>query len=294
MYANLEQVPFYGLYGEPLKTHQPDLIHIEEIADRSRDCGWIINNHRHSKLFQVIYLQEGAVEVFLDGINQLLFGSWVISIPMGIVHGFKFQPNSMGFVLSIDHSILMNSLKTHHDIAFNNLIYSPQLIKCLQEDTYSHQFLQYMLLLQEEFNHYQVKRHDALEWLSRLTLLSLMRHIHQDSTQDFSNADSHLLGKFWSCLELNYRDHQPVSHYAEHLHVSASTLNRLCHKYVGESPKTILQERLLLEAQKRLVYTQQSVEEIAFYLGFKDQAYFSRFFKSHLGLTPGAYRKNSE
>lgn len=295
MNANLHQVPFYGLYGDPLKTSHPDLVHIEEIADRSRHHGWVINTHKHSKLFQVIYLREGAVEVLLDGMAQHLTGSWVISIPTGVAHGFQFQPDSQGFVLSIDHSILMALLKVHQDITFHNLVYSPQVIQCVDEHKSIHQFLQYIFLLHEEFNHYQVKRQDALEGLSKLTLLSLMRYLHQvNLVQEAGSGDSQLLGKFWACLEAHYREHWTLDRYADHLHISASTLNRLCHKYVGENPKTILQERLLLEAKKRLIYTRQSIEEIAYFLGFKDQAYFSRFFKSHLGVTPGAYRKAAE
>jgi AraC family transcriptional regulator, transcriptional activator of pobA len=292
MYINLDQVPFYGLYGEPLKNVHPDVVHIEEIADRSRDYGWIIESHRHSKLFQVIYLRKGEVDLLLDGMDQHLVGSWVISIPMGVVHGFKFEPNSQGFVLSIDQTVLMALLKIHQDAAFHNLVYSPQVIQCLDDHKSLGQFLQYILLLHEEFNHYQVKRQDALEGLARLTLLSLMRHLHQmKMVHQEGSVDSQLLGKFWVCLELHYREHWTLERYAEHLHISTSTLSRLCQKYVGESPKTILQERLLVEAKRKLIFTRQTMEEIAFSLGFKDQAYFSRFIKSHLDMTPGVYRK---
>lgn len=295
MNADLHQVPFYGLYGDSLKTSHPDLVHIEEIADRSRNHGWIINTHRHSKLFQVIYLQDGAVEVLLDGMTQHLTGSWIISIPTGVAHGFQFQPNSQGFVLSIDHSILMALLNIHQDIAFHNLVYLPQVIQCVEEYKSIHQFLQYIFLLRDEFNHYQIKRQDSLEGLSTLILLSLMRYLHQvNLVQQVGSGDSQLLGKFWSCLEAHYREHWTLDRYADHLHISISTLNRLCHKHTGENPKTILQERLLLEAKKRLIYTRQSVEEIAYFLGFKDQAYFSRFFKNHLGVTPGTYRKAAD
>jgi len=52
----------------------------------------------------------------------------------------------------------------------------------------------------------------------------------------------------------------------------------------------MVQERLLLEAKRRLVFTRGSVEELAFDLGFKDPAYFSRFFKKLTNHTPAAYR----
>ncbi|MCO4785390.1 MAG: helix-turn-helix domain-containing protein, partial [Marinomonas atlantica] len=40
-----------------------------------------------------------------------------------------------------------------------------------------------------------------------------------------------------------------------------------------------------------LIYTQKSVEQIAYDLGFKDPGYFSRFFKRCENITPGQYRQ---
>lgn len=49
-------------------------------------------------------------------------------------------------------------------------------------------------------------------------------------------------------------------------------------------------ERLVLEARRLLFYTDQSLKEIAFGLGFSEASYFSRFFKRETDLTPLAYR----
>jgi AraC-like DNA-binding protein len=47
---------------------------------------------------------------------------------------------------------------------------------------------------------------------------------------------------------------------------------------------------MLYQARKELTLTQKSVKEIAFELGYKDQFYFSRFFKRLTGVSPEAYR----
>ena len=49
--------------------------------------------------------------------------------------------------------------------------------------------------------------------------------------------------------------------------------------------------RRLLEAKRLLLFTIRSVEEIAYEIGFRDPAYFSRFFKRYMGEAPGAYRR---
>ena len=44
------------------------------------------------------------------------------------------------------------------------------------------------------------------------------------------------------------------------------------------------------EAKRLLLFTASSVNEICYQLGFKDPAYFSRFFTRNAGITPGEYR----
>ena len=52
----------------------------------------------------------------------------------------------------------------------------------------------------------------------------------------------------------------------------------------------MLDERALLEARRLLLYSNLSVTEIAYSVGFDDPAYFSRFFTRHVGQPPRAYR----
>jgi AraC family transcriptional activator of pobA len=48
---------------------------------------------------------------------------------------------------------------------------------------------------------------------------------------------------------------------------------------------------VLLEAKRKLIYTQYPLDQIAYTLGFKDPAYFSRFFKKLEGVAPSVYRQ---
>jgi AraC family transcriptional activator of pobA len=53
----------------------------------------------------------------------------------------------------------------------------------------------------------------------------------------------------------------------------------------------MIQRRLVLEARRRLVYAASSISNIARELGFKDPAYFSRFFRRHQGIGPNDFRR---
>ena len=55
---------------------------------------------------------------------------------------------------------------------------------------------------------------------------------------------------------------------------------------LGRSAARVIQDRLMIEARRDLVYTAMSISQISFRLGFSDPAYFSRFFAKRAGVSP--------
>ncbi len=79
---------------------------------------------------------------------------------------------------------------------------------------------------------------------------------------------------------------------AEQVYLSERTLNNTFHRELGKSVGRYIDEMLLFEAQRRLLFTTQSIAEIGENLGFCDSYYFSRRFKELCGKTPTQYRKS--
>ena len=59
---------------------------------------------------------------------------------------------------------------------------------------------------------------------------------------------------------------------------------------LGQPPSKIIHQRILIEAKRLLAYTGLTSAEISYTLGFKDNAYFSRFFKRESNHTPLQFR----
>ena len=55
-----------------------------------------------------------------------------------------------------------------------------------------------------------------------------------------------------------------------------------------------MRERLALEARRQILHTDLTAAEIGYSLGFKDPAYFARFFKRATGLSPTTYRGSGD
>lgn len=99
-----------------------------------------------------------------------------------------------------------------------------------------------------------------------------------------------LYRRFADVLERDYVRHHDAAHYADALAVPPAALSRALSQVTGRSTKDHITERVMLEAQRLLRFTDLTVGEIAFRVGYDDQLYFSRAFKRRTGRSPMAYR----
>ena len=77
---------------------------------------------------------------------------------------------------------------------------------------------------------------------------------------------------------------------AGQLGITPGQLSRLCREVLGISSLDIVKARVIQEAQRLLVYTGNSIKQIAYALGFADETYFCRVFRKHTALSPREFR----
>lgn len=88
----------------------------------------------------------------------------------------------------------------------------------------------------------------------------------------------------------HYQEWHHVSEYADAMRLTlphlCSTIKQVANKTAGE----LITDAILTDAKAQLRLTTLQIKEIALSLGFDNVAFFNRFFKSHTGMTPKAYR----
>lgn len=89
--------------------------------------------------------------------------------------------------------------------------------------------------------------------------------------------------EFKLAVETHLTEQPSVNAIAEKLSLTTNSLYRIVKEYSGVSPKDFFTNRLIIEAQRKLQYSNLSVKELAYELGFNDPDYFSRFFKKCTG-----------
>jgi AraC family transcriptional regulator, transcriptional activator of pobA len=289
MRSTRRSIPSFSLYGEKPST-EIDGVHIEDIQSRSRKYLWKIGVHRHALLSQCVLVTAGPVTVTLDDVRAALVGPAAMLIPAGTVHSFRFHADTRGHVLTVDLARIL-STATAHRSHIDGLFSAPRVIDLREDATLARRLAALIEQLDQEFRQPEGWSAPVGAWLACCVLWILAAGAGARGSPELpSGQDAERLRRFRQLIELQYLKHWPVRRYARHLALSETSLNRLCRRLAGSTAFHLIQQRLALEARRRLVYAPGSVQGIAGELGFKDPAYFSRFFRRHCGSGPVEFR----
>lgn len=100
-----------------------------------------------------------------------------------------------------------------------------------------------------------------------------------------------IVWEFRDLLESNIRSNRSPSFYAGRLNITVAYLNEAVNAVLGTSVIHHIQDEIILQAKRQLVYTKASVKEIAHSLGFGDYSYFTRLFTKVTGVSPTLFRR---
>ena len=99
-----------------------------------------------------------------------------------------------------------------------------------------------------------------------------------------------LFNRFMMLLERDYKISRDVNYYAAQMNISSKYLTNIVSLVTGHTPKTIIDQYVILQLKMHLKRTTQSIKEMAWEFHFADVSFFCRYFKKHTGLTPQQIR----
>ncbi|TJY34671.1 helix-turn-helix domain-containing protein [Pontimicrobium aquaticum] len=99
-----------------------------------------------------------------------------------------------------------------------------------------------------------------------------------------------LIKKYIHLVDQFFRTKHTVTEYATLLNKSPKTLSNLFSKEGVKSPLKYINERKMNEAKRLLYFSDKSIQEIAYSIGYESTKSFSRFFKNQEGISPYCYR----
>ena len=282
-----KSIPIYDLYGEAHSGRGFGAIHVETLHVRAQVNSWNILAHRHAALSQIFVIVTGGGMVDIDGTRHDMRPPAAIWLPAGIVHAFRFEPETNGAVVTLTDDVVRQSMALAPDCAA--ALAAPCVVHALpaaQRDLF---MAHAEALAGETANPAPGVRAACLHHVG-LMLVQLARAAAPDATTPITAARS-LHRAFCDLVDQHFREHWSIPAYARRLGIGADRLHDACRTAAGRAPSEIIHDRVMVEARRALVYTAMSVAGVAYDLGFEDPAYFSRFFARRAGQSPAAFRK---
>ena len=286
-------LPLFHLYGDPPDDSAFDFIHIETIASRSSIHDWTIRAHRHRNLFQILLIERGGGEMSFEAAIVPFAAPAAILVPATTAHGFRFQPQvTDGWVLSFTEDVA-DALGDQSGEALSRLksLAADPLVP-LANAAETSRLSALCAELDEESSVAREGYKLSMRALLALIAIEVVRSAvsrARTGSVTLARADARV-EELRRLVDEHFRKQRLISFYAEKLAMTPDRLNDHVKRATGVTAGHLIRQRVLTEAKRQLVFTNQPIHEIAYDLAFSDPSHFTRFFRKQTGTTPQAFR----
>ena len=186
--------------------------------------------------------------------------------------------------------------KHHKELELNGVLYNnvfhPPFIKVDEKAAATFESL--CDQIRTEMQHPALAQYELLVSYLKIFLITASRlKVEQQYAKSeiaMNSNEPFILQKLKDAIETNFRTKHSASDYAELLYISPKTLAKMTKAHFNKTLSSLISERIIIEAKRELYLTNKTVKEIAYELGYEDEYYFSRFFKTNAEVSPQNYR----
>jgi len=257
-----------------------------EASKHIKKFNFIREFHIHDHYVTILCTQGSGVHEVNFKPYEVKPGSIFLLSP-GQAHGWKFSEDADGYVVLHDkdfYNLNYNSKKIQDYPFFCSNLNSPEIL--LKNNEFDKVRLIFADIIEENKQQYLLKNQRICSLLDILYIYLTRLYIPKKQIGLENQAYLIKLRTLEELIDEHFRDKKDASYYANEMHVSLKHLNRICKLTLNKTTSDLISERLMLEAKRLLASGHYSVEEVASAVGYFDQSYFSRVFKSKSGFSP--------
>ena len=247
--------------------------------------------HKHS-FYEILWVTNGNSNQNIDYKNYTISKNTLFFISPGQLHLFEKWENIEGFVILFTEQFFLQIFQNKNilfELSYLDNLHEHPFIQLKKEDINTIEPI--IDLLCDEYKGFE-QSNEILQALLLILLRRIQKLFSIQSLQKSNKYQIVIFKQFRNLVELNFYKNIPVSQYASQLNISTHQLNSYVKVTSGKTTTEIIQERVILEAQQLLHFSEYTISQIAYKLGFEDSSYFARYFKKHIGLSPQEFRKN--
>jgi AraC family transcriptional activator of pobA len=244
----------------------------------------------------IIYIKQGNGHCYMDNVYvPLKAGTLLLVEPYAYLH-LENTRYVLGSVITFTESFFSkNYLEENllYKVAYD--IQSPSIIQ-LENNTEGISYINSNISMfgwEYRLRKDLASQNDFLHTLLYSTILYLHKSqlVNNNSRYDIeeSLAKNRVI-EFVQLLNIHFKEEDSLEFYAAKMNITTGSLNQICKRACGWTPKAIMQSKVLIEARRSLVFDSRTIQDIGFDLGFNEHASFIHFFRQHTGSTPKEFR----
>jgi AraC-like DNA-binding protein len=267
------------------KDQHPDF-YIKTFQEHKTEHPYVMKPHTHD-FYLIMLFTKGTGTHTIDLKTYPINPGAVFFMSPGQMHSWELSDDTDGYVIFFNTFFYTMDFEEKHISNFpfysSEKLYAGHLSSKQLKDAFP-----IINLLAAESIIDSSLRHSILRSLLDALLYKLFSFLKSNPSK---HPGMSLISKLQLLIDQFYKEHQPASFYAGLLNISAQKMNLHTRNSLNKTVNDLLNERLLAEAKRLLVYSDRSVSEIAYELNFSDNSYFSKFFKRLQKETPEQFRK---
>lgn len=275
------------------KEGMPVEFEIVSITDLYKKSKEILTSPHRTAFYHILWFQKGTPTHLVDFNPIEIKPQTLLFLNKDTVQLFdpkeSFEAKAILFTDNFFFRTEADMKFLRSSILFNDLLGVSQVHLDSSTDNFE---VLFRLMEAELTNKHEIYHADTLRSLLHSFLLLAERERRkQDSTELKKGPDLDYTILFRDLVEADFRQIKQVNGYAAKLSVTEKRLNQATTKILGKSPKSIIDERVMLEAKRLLAHTNDSIKEIGYSLGFQEPTNFIKFFRKHNSSTPVEFRE---
>jgi AraC family transcriptional activator of pobA len=273
----------------------------KEIALDIQTLQWLRENkseehqmpHRHEHI-EIVWVREGNGCLDIDLKKHQVGNNTLYCILPGQLHQLELADTIDGYIISFPDQ-MSNGGNDDFELLYRSglfhlLMSSPGI---RMESETAAEVDEIIKRLHKELSNGYLLRREIIKRYTSIFLIYLARQFDGALQVSVQTKNVRLVKSFISLVEKKYISCKLVKDYASELAVTPNYLNEIVKRISGYSAGYHIRQRVVLEAKRRAAYSDVSMKEIAYHLGFDDIAHFSKFFKTVYGKNFTDFKKES-
>jgi AraC-like DNA-binding protein len=235
---------------------------------------------------ELLIISQGSLTHFIDFKSEVLTAPFACYISMGKMHRIEPEKDLRGWVINYKTEFIEDSKLNFYSNFFNFTNVPLTAGPC------SDRFTGLCRIIQNEYQQEMTDLttiHHLVKGLISMVDSERKRNIPGETDKKINQITVFI--NFLRILEDNFRRDEGVSFYSDKMNMSERNLNLICRNNFQKSVSEIIETRKLIEAKRMLLYTDKTVSEIGFELGYNEKSYFTRVFHSRMNVTPSHFRE---